>query len=68
MTRDSEGGWTISTAIYWQWVDMNRPAAGTVIGLGLSHVQGAEPEKAVECNAARSGPPAVFRFGRLVLE
>ena len=66
--RNADGSWTVSTAIYWQVVDMSRPKAGTVIGLGLAHVQPLKGEQAAGGSSAKTGPPATFRYGRLVLE
>lgn len=67
-SRNSDGSWTVSTAISWQVVDMSRPKAGTEIGFGLAHVQAMEGAKTSESLSAQIGPPAVFRYGRLVLE
>lgn len=67
-TRNSDGGWTVSMSTSWQVLDMSRPKEGTVIGLGLAHVQAVKGEQAAGDSSANAAPPAVFRYGRLVLE
>ena len=66
--KHPDGSWTVSIAASWQVLDMSHPKAGTVIGLGLAHIQPAKGEQAADASSAKVGPPAVFRFGRLVLE
>jgi len=62
-TRDPDGGWTVSTDMLWLQLDVMNPTPDTFLGIGITHVQSPEGE-----DAKQVGPPAVFRYGRLVLK
>ena len=63
--READGGWTISTAIWWLQLDVKDPGP---IGVGIAHLQALEGEQEAEASSTQAAPPAVLRYGRLVLK
>ena len=65
--RESDGGWTLSTSIRWILIGVGEPQPGAALSIGLAHIQSPDGQSASR-RWPRSGPPTVFRCGRLVLQ